>query len=170
MCFIGKISSRTTEPEKFKFTYLVEASYILVGCLFIVLRPTRESFTHKETSPWPMKGCKTVLRTYLLWHRASVFPGSFEGPPHLITSTTHKGILRTYTNPDSYGSPSSHLLTTCKGMLRTYSNPDPDGSTSCRSAIKFHIKAWFSSVGWIYNKECYFYRYLYRKSWSIWLR
>jgi hypothetical protein len=45
-----------------------------------------------ETSPLPVKGCKTGLRAFeqggifivphLLWHGTSVFPVSSEGPPH----------------------------------------------------------------------------------------
>ena len=36
---------------------LIYALYLFV-CLFWVYRPTREFFTHMETSPWPVKGCK----------------------------------------------------------------------------------------------------------------
>jgi hypothetical protein len=53
----------------------------------------------------------------LLWHGASVFPVSSEG---LIQSplTTHKGIWRTYSNPDPYGSPFSRLLLYTRGYGR----------------------------------------------------
>ena len=36
--------------------YLFVITYLF--CLFGFFRPTREVFTHMETSPWRMKGCK----------------------------------------------------------------------------------------------------------------
>ena len=32
--------------------------YVLFICLFVYYRPTREFFTHMETSPLPVNGCK----------------------------------------------------------------------------------------------------------------
>ena len=59
----------------------------LLFCLFGVNRPTRKFFTHMETSPLPVKGCKfwSMHDTHsywavgffsvplLLWHRTSVY-------------------------------------------------------------------------------------------------
>ena len=58
--------------------------HILV-CLFVVLHPTREFFTHNETSPLPVKALLFDLWSalmarffnvpYLLWHGSSVYNG-----------------------------------------------------------------------------------------------
>ena len=37
---------------------LVDLLFFCCFFLFSVYRPTREFFTHMETSPWPVKGCK----------------------------------------------------------------------------------------------------------------
>ena len=44
--------------------------------LILFVRPTREFFTHMETSPFLMKGCKL--------HEASVTNGHLRGPVTLI--------------------------------------------------------------------------------------
>ena len=65
-------------------------------CLFVSsFCPTREFFTHLETSPLPVKGCKFLpyarylwplsMRVlfsmpHLLWHGASVYNGHLRGP------------------------------------------------------------------------------------------
>ena len=61
-------------------------------CLFVIFRPTWEFFTHMETSPLPMKGCKFCLAPvaieqwgffsvpHLLWQGASVKNGHLWGP------------------------------------------------------------------------------------------
>jgi hypothetical protein len=73
----------------------------MIDWLFSVLRPAQEYFTYMETSPLQVKVCKllglySALRAFeqggifivphLLWHRASVFPVSSEGPPHSVAS------------------------------------------------------------------------------------
>ena len=67
--------------------------YVLFVCLFWVYRPTREFFTHMDTSPLPVKGCRfwPMLDTHghwavfikvppLLWHGASIYNGHLWGP------------------------------------------------------------------------------------------
>ena len=60
-------------------------------CLFGVFRPIREFFTHMETSPLPVKGCKFwpmlgteqwgfFSMTHYLWRWASVYNGYPRGP------------------------------------------------------------------------------------------
>ena len=65
---------------------------MIVFRLFEVFHPTRDFFTHLETSQLPMKGCKfwPMLGTYdhravrilsvLRWHGASVYNGHLQGP------------------------------------------------------------------------------------------
>jgi hypothetical protein len=65
---------------------------------------------------------------HLLWHGTSVFPVSFEGPPHLITSyDSHGDAEDLHSYPDPHGSPFNRLLrhATGKGVLRTYFYPGP---------------------------------------------
>jgi hypothetical protein len=40
---------------------------------------------------------------HVLWHGASDFLVSSEGPPHSFPLTTHKGMWRIYSNPDPHG-------------------------------------------------------------------
>ena len=61
-------------------------------CLFVIFRPTREFFTHLETSPLPMKGYKfrPILMAVehwgffkvprLLWHGPVLYNGHLRGP------------------------------------------------------------------------------------------
>jgi hypothetical protein len=69
----------------------------LIGWLFTVLHPAQEFFTFMETSSLLVKGFK--FKAYarrslgplrkegsLSWHGASVFPVSFERPPHSVAS------------------------------------------------------------------------------------
>ena len=46
--------------NKDRNNYQAEVSFfrLILICLFVVFRPTREFFTHMETSPMPVKGCK----------------------------------------------------------------------------------------------------------------
>ena len=55
-------------------------------CLFWVYHPTREFFTHMQTSPLPLKGCKfwpwwpLSSEGSLAWHGESVYNGNIRGP------------------------------------------------------------------------------------------
>ena len=65
----SKRSKSLLSPTSFscvKFLYVGSGSII---CLFVVYRPTREFFTHMETSPLPVKGCKfwPMLGTHGHW-------------------------------------------------------------------------------------------------------
>ena len=71
----------------FDMVYL--KSFICFVYLFEVICLTLDFFTHSETSPVPVKGCKFwhMLGTYghwavsvLLWHGASVYNGHLQGP------------------------------------------------------------------------------------------
>ena len=57
----------------------------LFVCLVGVLRPTRKIFTHLETSPWPVKGCK-------FWHLLGIHGHwavrVFFSVPHLLSHGT----------------------------------------------------------------------------------
>jgi hypothetical protein len=52
--------------------------------------------------PFEQRGIFIV--PHLLWHWASVFPVSSEGPPHLVASYDTQGMWRIYSNPDSHKS------------------------------------------------------------------
>jgi hypothetical protein len=52
---------------------------------------------------------------HLLWHGASVFPVSSEGPP----LTTRMGMRRTYSNPDPHGK-CMNMRTMLRVMLQTH--------------------------------------------------
>jgi hypothetical protein len=70
----------------------------------VIVRLAQEFFTYMETSPLPVKGCKTALRAFeqggifivphLLWHGTSVFPVSSEGPPHLVAFYDTRGNVK----------------------------------------------------------------------------
>jgi hypothetical protein len=47
------------KESSYHIIYIRKAG-LLVGWLFIVLRPAQEYFTYKETSPLPVKGCKIL--------------------------------------------------------------------------------------------------------------
>ena len=78
----------------------------LFVCLFWVFRPTRAFFTHLETSPllvkgckfWPMLGTHAIERwgffgvPYLLWHGASVYNGHLQGPVTLTPIAEHLAV------------------------------------------------------------------------------
>ena len=82
--------------------------HLLFICLFVCLfggfRPTWEFFTHMESSPLPVKGCKFYLcfalmaieqwgffnMPHLLWHGASVYNG------HLRCRAFGSGAVTTY--------------------------------------------------------------------------
>ena len=86
--------------KRHSFFYFLNINFSnnLLVCLFEVFRPTREFFTHMETSPLPVKGCKfwPMLGTHghwaggffsvphLMWHGSSVYNGHFWG---LVTLT-----------------------------------------------------------------------------------
>jgi hypothetical protein len=109
--------------------------------LFSVLRPAQEYFIYMETSPLPVKGCKiyaiarrscrafeqggVFIVPHLLWHGASVFPVSSDGPPHSIASCDSQGDAEDLFLPGSSRVPIESPLTTRKGVLRTYSYLDP---------------------------------------------
>ena len=69
----------------------------------------------------------TFIVPHLLWHGASVFPVSSEGPPHLVASYDTRGDVEDLFLPGSSRVPYQSAFTTHKGMWRTYSNPDPHG-------------------------------------------
>ena len=52
---------------------------------------------------------------HLLWHRASVFPVSSEGPPHSVFFYDTLGMWRIYSTPDPHRSPISRLLRHTRG-------------------------------------------------------
>jgi hypothetical protein len=89
--------------------------------LFIVLRPAQEYFTHMETSPLPVKGCKI----YAYARRSG--PLSREGSLSCHTCCdTGPRFFQSHPKDRPIQSP----LTTRMGMRRTYSNPDPHGDTN----------------------------------------
>ena len=52
----------------------------IVCFFFWVYGPTREFFTHMETPPLPVKGCKfNLFSAHLLWNGASVYNGHLRG-------------------------------------------------------------------------------------------
>ena len=64
---------------------------------------------------------------HLLWHGASVFPVSSEGPPHSVAFYDALGDVEDLFYPGSSQVPYQSPFTTHKEMWRTYSNPDPHG-------------------------------------------
>jgi hypothetical protein len=66
---------------------------------------------------------------HLLRHGASVFPVSFEGPPHSVAFYDTQGDVENLFLPRFSRVPYQSPLTTHKGMWRIYSNPDPHGVT-----------------------------------------
>jgi hypothetical protein len=74
-----------------------------IDWLFIVLRPAQKFFTDMQTSPLPVNrvGLQNFGPSYeeggifivphLLWHGASVYPVSSEGPPHSVASYDTQG-------------------------------------------------------------------------------
>jgi hypothetical protein len=74
-------------------------------CLFTVLRPAQEYFTYGDATiageGLQNLGLCSALRAFeqggifivprLLWHGASVFPVSSEGPPHSVASYDTQG-------------------------------------------------------------------------------
>jgi hypothetical protein len=97
------------------------------------------------------------IAPHLLWHRALVFPVSFEWSPlirhtqgcggfiltqiltgpHLVASyDTHRDVVNLFL-PRSSWVPIQSPLTTRKGMLRTFSHPDPHGFELNECICKF---------------------------------
>ena len=116
-------------------------------CLFGVYRPTRKLFTHMETSPLPVKGCKfwPILGTHGQW-AMSVFKRA--------TPTVTRGIRLlwfsprtrdTHTNCRAFG---SGAVTTCFYDLRRGwdSNTQPSACkatalTNCAiTAVDLYLK------------------------------
>jgi hypothetical protein len=64
---------------------------------------------------------------HLLWHEASVFPVSSKWPPHSVASYTTQGDVENQFLPGSSQFPIQSPLTTHKGVWKTFSNPDPHG-------------------------------------------
>ena len=64
ICSLDFLSSafRLLGGKEFKIIFpryiYIMAEFVFLGGLFGVYRPTREFFTHMETSPLPVKGCK----------------------------------------------------------------------------------------------------------------
>ena len=99
-----------SKAVKLKLTWisLLAASFCgLIGCcLFRVYRLPREIFTHMETSPLPVKGCKFELCSalmaieqwkllsvaHLLWHGISVYNGHLRGPVTLTPIAEHLAV------------------------------------------------------------------------------
>jgi hypothetical protein len=92
----------------------------LINWLYItLLRPVREYFTHMETPPLPVKGCKI-----LAYSRRS---GSLNREGSLSCHTCCDTGPRFFPFHPKYR-PTKSPLTTDLGMWRIYSNPDPHGS------------------------------------------
>jgi hypothetical protein len=64
---------------------------------------------------------------HLLWHGASVFPVSSEGLSHSVASYDTQRDVENLFLPGSSQVPIQSPLTTHKGVWRTYSNPNPHG-------------------------------------------
>jgi hypothetical protein len=101
-------------------------SAIYKAILFTVLRPAEEFFTHIETSPLPVKGCKIYAYA---WRSG---PLSREGflSCHTCCDTGLR-IFCSYPKDCTIQSP----LTTHNGMWRIYSNPNPHGLSKCHSHL-----------------------------------
>ena len=77
----------------------------LFVCLFVVFRPTREFFTHSETSPLHVKGCKLFSALmaieqceffsvpHILWHWESVYNGHLRGPVTLTPDAERLAVV-----------------------------------------------------------------------------
>ena len=64
----------TVNRKSTRFTKLHHGSYLTFldnVCLFGVYRPTREFFTHMETSPLPVKDCKFLTYAQHSWPLSS---------------------------------------------------------------------------------------------------
>jgi hypothetical protein len=97
LCGSNSTISALLADETVLRTYHIQTKF---NALKTVLRPAQECFTHMETSPLPVKGCKisacSSLRAFeqggifivphLLRNGTSVFLVSSEGPPHSVAS------------------------------------------------------------------------------------
>jgi hypothetical protein len=114
---------------------------------YTVLRPARESFTHVETSTLLVKGCTVYvylpcleLRTFeqggiffvprLLWHRASVFPVSLEGPTYIFASYGTQGDAEDLFQPES-----SRVKIILRNVLNVYWSCSTLGLTLVKTVI-----------------------------------
>jgi hypothetical protein len=76
---------------------------------------------------------------HLLWHGASVFPVSSEGPPHSVASYNTHGDVENLLLPGFARGPYQSPLTTHKGRWRIYSNPDPHGILALKTGNPVYL-------------------------------
>jgi hypothetical protein len=84
---------------------------------------------------------------HLLWHGASVFPVSSEGPPHSVASYDTQRDVKDLFWPGSSRAPYQSPFTTHKGMWGTYSIPDPH--RTCLTYDQFLIRGSLLTNKWI---------------------
>ena len=120
-------------------------------CLFGVFRPTREFFTHMETSRWPVMGC-------ILTYARHLWPLSSEGflACHIYYDMGHPVIMVISENPWH-----SHLLPSVwqrsYHYLFYFHCPFFKGSQLRNRENKFSIKLpWIKGIHLCWNTPCPF--------------
>jgi hypothetical protein len=110
----------------------------LIEWLLIALRPAQEYFTDIETSPLPVKGCKSSIyarRSVPLSREGSLsyhtcclgFSGFIRSTAPFCRLLCTQGDVENLFKPGSSQAPIQSPLMTHKWILRTYSNPDSHG-------------------------------------------